>query len=53
MFEIALGMVANGGITLDGMVTHRFSLGEYEKMIAVNLAKAAHRAVKTAVAFNQ
>jgi threonine dehydrogenase-like Zn-dependent dehydrogenase len=51
MFDIALGMVSEGRVELDGMVTHRFPLDKYEEMIKVNLAKENHRAVKTAVSF--
>jgi threonine dehydrogenase-like Zn-dependent dehydrogenase len=51
MFEIALDMVDKGNVTLDGMVTHTFSLDNFDKMIEVNLAKEKHGAVKTAVSF--
>jgi threonine dehydrogenase-like Zn-dependent dehydrogenase len=51
MFEIALDLVARGKISLDGMVTHTFSLDRYDEMIEVNLAKEKHQAVKTAVSF--
>ena len=51
MFEIALDMVDKGNVTLDGMLTHTFSLDNFDKMIEVNLAKEKHGAVKTAVSF--
>lgn len=51
MFDIALDMVDRGKVILDGMVTHTFSLDQFEQMIAVNLDKEQHRAVKTGVAF--
>lgn len=51
MFEIALDLVDNGKVALDGMVTHIFSLDSFDKMIEVNLAKEKHGAIKTAVAF--
>ncbi len=51
MFDIALDMVAEGKVKLDGMVTHTFSLDQFEQMISVNLDKEQHGAVKTAVAF--
>ena len=51
MFEIALEMVDQAKITLDGMVTHVFSLDSFDKMIEVNLSKEKHRAIKTAVSF--
>ena len=51
MFDIALDMVSEGKIDLNGMVTHKFSLDHFSKMIEVNLAKEKHRAIKTVVAF--
>lgn len=51
MFDIALDMVGEGKIELDGMITHKFDLENYEKMIEVNLAKEKHTAVKTTVSF--
>jgi threonine dehydrogenase-like Zn-dependent dehydrogenase len=51
MFEIALDMVDKGKVTLDGMVTHIFSLDNFDEMIEVNLAKEKHRAIKTAVSY--
>ena len=51
MFDIALDMVGEGKVGLDGMVTHKYSLENFEEMIEVNLAKATHRAVKTVVSF--
>jgi threonine dehydrogenase-like Zn-dependent dehydrogenase len=52
MFDIALDMVGEGKVGLDGMVTHKYSLENFEEMIEVNLAKANHRAVKTVVSFS-
>jgi len=51
MFEIALDMAARGIVELDGMVTHTFSLDQFEQMIEVNLDKEKHQAIKTAVVF--
>ena len=51
MFEIALDLVDKGNVTLDGMVSHTFSLDNFDKMIEVNLAKEKHEAIKTAVSF--
>jgi threonine dehydrogenase-like Zn-dependent dehydrogenase len=45
-------MVGEGKVGLDGMVTHKYSLENFEEMIEVNLAKAKHRAVKTVVSFS-
>jgi threonine dehydrogenase-like Zn-dependent dehydrogenase len=44
-------MVREGKINVKDMLTHRFSLGNFEEMIGVNLAKTKHKAVKTAVSF--
>jgi 16S rRNA U516 pseudouridylate synthase RsuA-like enzyme len=35
------------GLKLDGMVTHKFKLDEYKKMMDVNVNKGKYRAVKT------
>ena len=51
MFDIALDMVREGKVDLSDMVTHRFSLENFEEMIGVNLDKNKHKAVKTAVSF--
>ena len=51
MFEIALDMVREGTVTLTDLITHKFSLEDFEQMITVNLAKEQHRAVKTVVSF--
>jgi threonine dehydrogenase-like Zn-dependent dehydrogenase len=51
VFEIALELAHTGKAKLDGMVTHKFKLADYAKMIAVNLNKQRHRALKTAVSF--
>lgn len=52
MFEIALDLVDKGNVTLEGMVTHTFSLDKFDEMIQVNLDKEKHHAIKTAVSFN-
>ena len=44
LFEIALDMVREGTITLADMITHKFSLENFDEMIGVNLAKEQHRA---------
>jgi len=51
LFQIALDLVAEGKVTLDSMLTHQFSLDNFDKMIEVNLDKTKHRAIKTAVSF--
>jgi threonine dehydrogenase-like Zn-dependent dehydrogenase len=51
MFDIALDLVQEGKVTLEDMVTHKFSLDNFKEMIAVNLAKSKHQAIKTVVSF--
>ncbi|UCE56378.1 MAG: alcohol dehydrogenase catalytic domain-containing protein [Desulfobacterales bacterium] len=51
MFDIALNLVREGKVKLNDMITHTFSLENFEEMIAVNLVKGQHQAVKTAVSF--
>lgn len=50
-FALAVELVAGGKINLDGMVTHRFALDDYARMIETNLAKNAHQAIKTVVVY--
>lgn len=50
-FQMALEMMACGRIHVDDMLTHKFPLRDYRKMIAVNRDKTAHKAIKTAVSF--
>ena len=52
MFDIALTLAAEGPADITDMATHTFRLDEFEKMIEVNLNKAAHQAIKTMVAFD-
>jgi (R,R)-butanediol dehydrogenase / meso-butanediol dehydrogenase / diacetyl reductase len=51
VFEIAMALMNNGHIKADALVTHQFSLNDYEQMIEVNLNKEKHRAMKTVMAF--
>ncbi|MFZ5570957.1 MAG: zinc-dependent alcohol dehydrogenase [Thermodesulfobacteriota bacterium] len=50
-FEIALELMRSGKIRAEKLVTHRFRLEEYRRMIEVNLNKGRHKAMKTVVAF--
>lgn len=50
-YDLALDLVREGKVRLDGMITHRFGLEQYREMIEVNRNKALHRAVKTVVSF--
>jgi threonine dehydrogenase-like Zn-dependent dehydrogenase len=52
VFETALDMIARGSLLTEPLVTHRFTLEDYRRMIAVNLHKSTHQAIKTVVAFN-
>ncbi|PIP39060.1 MAG: alcohol dehydrogenase [Desulfobacterales bacterium CG23_combo_of_CG06-09_8_20_14_all_51_8] len=52
VFEIALDLMKNKKIQAEPLVTHKFALEDYEQMIAVNLNKREHRAMKTVVAFS-
>jgi threonine dehydrogenase-like Zn-dependent dehydrogenase len=50
-YDLVLDLVREGKVHLAEMITHRFPLAEYGKMIEVNRNKAVHRAIKTAVSF--
>ena len=51
VFEVALDLMAKEKISADILVTHRFPLEAYREMIAVNMNKGKHRAIKTIVTF--
>ncbi len=51
VFEIAMELMKKGKIRADALVTHKFSLEDYEKMIEVNLNKQSHQAMKTVIKF--
>jgi threonine dehydrogenase-like Zn-dependent dehydrogenase len=51
VFEMAVEMMARKEIHVDDMLTHKFPLNDYRKMIEVNINKTANRAIKTAVSF--
>ena len=53
MFEVAIDLARQGRVRLEEMVTHRFALKDFEKMIETNLNKGRHQAVKTVVAFDR
>ena len=48
---MALDLIAKKKVRVDDMLTHRFRIEEYRTMIEVNLNKARHEAMKTAVEF--
>ncbi len=51
VFDIALDMINRGKIKAAALVTHKFHLADYRRMIAVNMNKGRHKAVKTVVVF--
>ena len=51
IFEIAIDLARQKKVSLEPMLTHTFRIEDYRQMIDVNLSKAKHRAVKTAVSF--
>ncbi|MBW2357004.1 MAG: alcohol dehydrogenase catalytic domain-containing protein [Deltaproteobacteria bacterium] len=51
VFDIALEMIRRDEIRAADLVTHRFALEDYRRMIAVNIHKNRHRAIKTMVVF--
>jgi (R,R)-butanediol dehydrogenase/meso-butanediol dehydrogenase/diacetyl reductase len=52
-FETAIDLTLQKRVRLEPMITHTFSIGDYRRMIEVNLSKARHKAMKTVVAFPQ
>jgi threonine dehydrogenase-like Zn-dependent dehydrogenase len=51
VFDIALDMMKHEKISAEKLVTHRFRLDEYGRMIEVNMNKGQHQAMKTIVVF--
>jgi len=52
VFDIALEMMIENDIHADILVTHKFDMAEYRRMIEVNMNKEKHHAVKTVMTFN-
>jgi len=52
VFEIAIDLIAGRGLKLDEMVTHKFRLDDYGKMMEVNINKSKYKAVKTMFVFD-
>ena len=50
-FEMAFDLISSRKIRVDDMLTHKFSLEQYRKLIEVNVKKDANRAMKTVVSF--
>lgn len=51
VFEIGLELMAEKKIDAQRLVTHKFALDDYLELIAVNLNKGKHKAMKTLVSF--
>ena len=51
VFETAIDLVKQKKVAVEHMVTHTFAIKDYRQMIAVNLYKQRHEAIKTAVSF--
>ena len=47
VFEIAIDLISKKDLKLQDMVTHKFKLAEFRKMMDVNIHKGKYRAVKT------
>lgn len=47
VFEIAIGLIKERDLKLQDMVTHKFKLADYRKMMEVNTHKGKYKAVKT------
>jgi threonine dehydrogenase-like Zn-dependent dehydrogenase len=47
IYEIAIDLIVKKGLKLDEMVTHKFKLDEYKKMMDVNVNKGKYKAIKT------
>ncbi len=53
VFDIALEMMIHNDIQADILVTHKFGIEKYRKMIEMNMNKEKHRAIKTVMDFNE
>ena len=51
VFELAISLAREKKVNLDGMVTHKFRLDQFQDMIELNMDKAGNKAVKTAISF--
>ncbi len=50
-FRTAIDFVQSNKVHLKQMVTHKFSIGNFNEMVETNLAKVRHQAVKTMMTF--
>ena len=51
VFELAIRLSQEKKVNLDGMMTHKFRLDQFQDMIELNMNKAENKAVKTAISF--
>jgi threonine dehydrogenase-like Zn-dependent dehydrogenase len=51
VFDLALEFMNSGRINAKVLVTHKFNLKDYRKMIKVNMSKDKYKAMKTLVSF--
>ena len=51
VFDLSLKLMAEGRINPEILVTHKFELKDYRRMIQVNMKKGKHHALKTVVSF--
>ncbi len=51
VFEMAIDLVKQKKVAVEHMVTHTFAIEDYGGMIAMNLHKQRHEAIKTAISF--
>ncbi len=52
-YELALELMAEGALPVEGMITHRFELAEYRKAYSVSMNKAWNRAIKVVFDFRK
>jgi len=52
VFEIAIDLVSKKNIKFQNLITHRFKLDEYRKMIDVNINKGKYKTIKTMFVFD-
>ncbi|RJR29156.1 MAG: alcohol dehydrogenase [Desulfobacteraceae bacterium] len=51
-FEIAIELMERKKVEVQDMLTHTFTIEQYRDLIGVNMSKARHNAIKTAVRFD-
>jgi threonine dehydrogenase-like Zn-dependent dehydrogenase len=50
-FDMALDLMAKKKVQVEDMLTHTFPIENFRELIEVNMAKARHKAIKTAIRF--